>query len=946
MGMHQGQLKKYLSCKKSLRNAVLNIMEIIQQNNDDQTKLIETKIRSIAKNLPCPAKAIGILMQFSQHLKKDVQLRSKLSIILNGNVTCEFAESGVKQILKHFGNPVESNQYYMLLKQLLERIVPIMLDKEGLKFLVSFVEDSEFSGTIDAELNIKKSTRKALDLILIMSYAFPQYFCDDYIYSTFLKLLHSEDDIVAEKTLKIFCNITNEPGLDKNQMCNTLNHHMLRFIESGTPKQVKHALYCLAHVVKNREEVFGNILHKLKRHFTLESPHFRAALVAVGHIAYMCQNMFACELKTIVAKVVVKDLLMLEKLVRYIHFSNLIIYNWIAKSDSKKSNWETENKNLPYKGNELWVPFDSLPNETKVKLEGMKVMVRWLLSLKDVMKPAMSTFRLLNTIIEQRGDLMERGHNAPMENSWMRVTAAGCLLRLCREPNYSESLTLQQFQRLAYVITDECFEVRNIFVEKLNKGLHFMKLPLEFLAIYALGGLEPDAILKDNIKNNLANNEPLHLPDYALQYAVHLLAHAPFLREYNNVPSLLKVQKCLSFFLEPLILKNIGYSFSFFKRLLEDIKQTKDKQDPENTEVNLKLYAVSDLALNILMSQHKLILKDFPARPKLNPRFSLIQTHNYCCSCHLCRSFTNNYSNLETYLPAKLLNLKSLQKAGFDIQVFNAAENEPSTSTMNKKTKATSKNSKASVKKLLPEKNTKYSMTYQSNSEPETNSLHSASDLSDVESSVDSGNEEYPSSVRTRSRNNKTIKQKKVPSLKKKQLSKSPSIKRSSKNNYLSYKRSKKLSPDSNLTKHDDNLSSSASIISVDASCPSNYQHLIKECTVELDKIELKEHTFKVLNVAKNHLVSNKRKQSDFKSEDDLSDQDSSSNIHNGKLTKKGRSNKKNSSLQSLDKKAKQSTSKDEENNNVPKLPAKSVKKVAKRSKEKQTTESPKRTLR
>ncbi|GIY28879.1 sister chromatid cohesion protein PDS5 homolog B [Caerostris darwini] len=888
-------------------------MEIIQQNNDDQTKLIETKIRSIAKHLPSPVKAIGILMQFSQHLKKDVQLRSKLSIILNGNVTCEVAESGVKQILKHFGNPVESNQYYMLLKQLLERIVPIMLDKEGLKFLISFVEDSEFSGTIDAELNIKKSTRKALDLILILSYAFPQYFCDDYIYSTFLKLLHSEDDIVAEKTLKIFCNITNEPGLDKNQMCNTLNHHMLRFIESGTPKQVKHALYCLAHVVKNREEVFGNILHKLKRHFTLESPHFRAALVAVGHIAFMCQNMFACELKTIVAKVVVKDLLMLEK-------------------------------NLPYKGNELWVPFDSLPNETKVKLEGMKVMVRWLLGLKDVIKPAMSTFRLLNTIIEHRGDLMERGHNAPMENSWMRVTAAGCLLRLCREPNYSESLTLQQFQRLAYVITDECFEVRNIFVEKLNKGLHFMKLPLEFLAIYALGGLEPDATLKDNIKKNLAcnikkrrdlisngtlspNNEPLHLPDYALQYAVHLLAHAPFLREYNNVPSLLKVQKCLSFFLETLILKNIGYSFSFFKRLLEDIKQTKDKQDPENAEVNLKLYAVSDLALNILMSQHKLILKDFPARPKLNPRF-----------------FTDpdpNYSNLETYLPAKLLNLKSLKKAGFDIQVFNTSENEPSTSTMNKKTKATSRNSKASVKKLPPEKNTKYSMAYQSNSEPETNSLHSASDLSDVESSVDSGNEEYPSSVRTRTRtrNNKTIKQKKVPSLKKKQLSKSPLIKRSSKNNYLSNKRSKKLSPDSNLTEYDDNLSSSVSIISIDASCPSNYQHLIKECTVELDKIELKEHTSKVLNVAKNHLVSNKRKQSDFKSEDDLSDQDSSSNIHNGKLTKKGRSNKKNSSLKSLNKKGKQSTSKDEENNNVPKLPAKSVK-------NKQTIESPKRTLR
>lgn len=50
------------------------------------------------------------------------------------------------------------------------------------------------------------------------------------------------------------------------------------------------------------------------------------------------------------------------------------------------------------------------------------------------------------------------------------------------------------------------------------------------------------------------------------------------------------IHRCLWLLMEPLMIKNENYSFSFFKRLLENIKQTKDKQAPEDTEANMVRY--------------------------------------------------------------------------------------------------------------------------------------------------------------------------------------------------------------------------------------------------------------------------------------------------------------------------------------------------------------------
>ena len=52
---------------------------------------------------------------------------------------------------------------------------------------------------------------------------------------------------------------------------------------------------------------------------------------------------------------------------------------------------------------------EELPHETRCKIEGMKMMARWLTGLKSDTVSAKKTFRMLNAFISCKGDLLEEG---------------------------------------------------------------------------------------------------------------------------------------------------------------------------------------------------------------------------------------------------------------------------------------------------------------------------------------------------------------------------------------------------------------------------------------------------------------------------------------------------------------------------------------------------------
>ena len=78
------------------------------------------------------------------------------------------------------------------------------------------------------------------------------------------------------------------------------------------------------------------------------------------------------------------------------------------------------------------------------------------------------------------------------------------MLKICETKDVGDVYTLEQFFNLAHLAVDPCKQVRQIFAGKLHKGLirgvPFKCLPLDFMGIYALVGLDEDRKIKDMAK--------------------------------------------------------------------------------------------------------------------------------------------------------------------------------------------------------------------------------------------------------------------------------------------------------------------------------------------------------------------------------------------------------------------------------------------------------------
>lgn len=104
--------------------------------------------------------------------------------------------------------------------------------------------------------------------------------------------------------------------------------------------------------------------------------------------------------------------------------------------------------------------------------------------------------------------------------SRLRLAAGGAIMKLAQEPCYHDIITPEQFQLcglvinvsfcfhtlrtftsfngvslitkfLSFCLQDECYQVRQIFAQKLHLALVKLLLPLEYLAVFALCAKDP-----------------------------------------------------------------------------------------------------------------------------------------------------------------------------------------------------------------------------------------------------------------------------------------------------------------------------------------------------------------------------------------------------------------------------------------------------------------------
>ena len=632
---HQMQVRK--ACGE-----MIGLHRLKQSEERDRT--IAMKIHSIAKFLPDPVKVMEFIKKLSQHMSQDEHMLKLMEKVTEPEVSCKDSFDAVNTILKKLGAPIMTNLYYGTVKQLLERISSVMVDREAIQLLVKVVKAALYGGEVIEEigLNPDNAGERGLRLLFVLSFVFPSHFLYKDVIKELLSMLGHTQDLVAPLVLSILTFIGKHKPISElfPDMQDILERICLQFVSLGTTKQAKQAIKCLfKNTTENQDQVFAKVLEEIKVKLSGDKDkHFLTAIVALGHLAFYMPEKFPVQLKNLVSRKIVKELVMKDV--------------------------------TPARGGEdTWCPFEELCLETQSKVEGMKMMARWLLGLRTDEVAAQKTFRMLNAIIDNGGDLLEEGKPNAAERAHLRLAAGCAMLKICEQKGVGDQFTTEQYYTLSRLVTDPVIQVREHFLVKLHKGLGRgipnKCLPLDFMGMFALAGLEADKRLRGLAKQFMVSNInkrreymktltqnggmekasaqlPHLMPDYMLVFAVPVLTHDPAFTSYLDVEYLKRIRMALWFVLEPLMTKNENYSFGFYQELIQKMKNHRDAFKGDDEAVNHKLWAVCDLAMGIITTRTtNFERKEFLSDVRIPPMyFKAVEDANN--------------QNIKSYLPAEL----------------------------------------------------------------------------------------------------------------------------------------------------------------------------------------------------------------------------------------------------------------------------------------------------
>uniref|UniRef100_A0A671TH33 PDS5 cohesin associated factor A n=1 Tax=Sparus aurata TaxID=8175 RepID=A0A671TH33_SPAAU len=608
-------LNEMWKCQNMLRGLVKELLDLhkLPVSEANNTAMFG-KLMSIAKNLPDAGKAQDFMKKFNQVLGEDEKLRVQLEMLISPTCSCKQAEICVREITRKLTFPKQpTNPFLEMVKFLLERIAPVHIDSEAISALVKLLNKSIEGTADDDEEGVTPDTaiRSGLELLKVLSFTHPTAFHSAETYESLLQCLKMEDEKVAEAAIQIFRNTGQKIETELQQIRSTLIPILHQKAKRGTPHQAKQAVHCI-HIFEVGDRFLTELFQDFKNLNADVPEQLITPLVSLGHISMLAPDQFASPMKSIVANFIVKDLLM-------------------------------NDRSVGNKNGKLWTTDEEVSPEVLAKVQAIKLLVRWLLGMKNNQsKSANSTLRLLSAMLVSEGDLTEQKKISKSDMSRLRLAAGGAIMKLAQEPCYHDIITPEQFQLCGLVINDECYQVRQIFAQKLHLALVKLMLPLEYLAVFALCAKDPVkerraharqcllkniSVRREYIKQNPLAQEKLVslLPEYVVPYMIHLLAHDPDFTKPHEYEQLKDIKECLWFMLEVLMTKNENNSHAFLRKMVENIKQTKDAQCPEDAKANEKLYIVCDVALFVIANKSTACHLDSPKDPVLPTKFFLIQ---------------------------------------------------------------------------------------------------------------------------------------------------------------------------------------------------------------------------------------------------------------------------------------------------------------------------------
>ena len=161
-----------------VRRQVCDILDVMKEpSGAAKDQMLKKTVQICSRSLLEPVKTEEYIMKLIQNLEKNSTLRDHLELIVSsssqtlvdddGNFapppSSSTIEQSAREILRSLGYPVQTNSFYMIIKNLMERVAPIMIDHEGILMLFNFVSDSLLGeGDLDSKMGITNSAKRGL----------------------------------------------------------------------------------------------------------------------------------------------------------------------------------------------------------------------------------------------------------------------------------------------------------------------------------------------------------------------------------------------------------------------------------------------------------------------------------------------------------------------------------------------------------------------------------------------------------------------------------------------------------------------------------------------------------------------------------------------------------------------------------------------------------------
>nr|CAB3264762.1 sister chromatid cohesion protein PDS5 homolog A-B-like [Phallusia mammillata] len=622
-------LVEMLKKQSSLRLALIDILEAYElPTEEEQNRVIWPKVVFLASQMPGNMQTVREnVKKFVRLVHRDKKMQQWLTYIVSSNYTSQKVAVAVRDLLKKLDADGVAKPVKMMTQLLLERavIVPVLIDPSCMKLLFDLVKES-LDGVSDIDqLNGEESQIRAMELLKNISEVAPHLFSSVECYEQLLGFLRrTRDEYVVDNTLVILKQTASVIEKNFTDIRSVLLPELKTKAKSGTPRQAKYAVYCINQFESVREAPLMQVFDHCKELASSTSTsclQMQTILTSLGCIAEVLPDKAAGQLRTVIASVVVKQVIM--------------------KTGSGSS---TPNPGKGKKKEQKWCEKYEISRESKTKIAGMKCMVRWLHGLcSNDFDCCGSTLRLLQHMLHNDGDLMKSGSISKADMSHLRLQAAYCVLKIAQISAYDDLFKPAIFQELAMLINDSVLEVRKNFVTKLFQAIFRLKIHISFLSLFALVSQETLKEQRDKgtyfyhqliqrlrefNKQSAVSSSVIStmMPEYMIPYLVYLLGTDPDFLEGISKRSLARLKDSIHFILDPILTKDHPESFGFVKRLAENLKRTKNADKPNDNQKNENIFAVCDLIVQHILqrsSQHavaiiepddKSVIKYIPTR--------------------------------------------------------------------------------------------------------------------------------------------------------------------------------------------------------------------------------------------------------------------------------------------------------------------------------------------